>query len=202
MNFLTPTERIVLCLVVLISATLFWLRFRRVLGRIRHSKRDSDFRVQPVGGRLWRFFFDVLLQSKVIRQRPLPGLAHALVFWGFCVFALVTVNHVATGLGFPIFRRERGFGFFYWWFAFAFAAMVAAGIAGLFIRRFVVRPKWLEPLSYESGVIAGLIFLLMATYMPMWWLPEATLQGHILWWMHTLVLLAFLPLIPHMIAHS
>ncbi|MFZ0590876.1 MAG: (Fe-S)-binding protein, partial [Bryobacteraceae bacterium] len=82
-------------------------------------------------------------------------------------------------------------------FAFVFAALVAVGIAGLFIRRFIIRPKWLEPLSYESGVIAGLIFLLMVTYMPMWWFPESTATGRILWWTHTTALLAFLPLIPH-----
>ena len=31
-----------------------------------------------------------MLQGKVIRERPLPGLAHAFVFWGFCAFALIT----------------------------------------------------------------------------------------------------------------
>jgi Fe-S oxidoreductase len=124
-------------------------------------------------------------------------LAHALVFWGFCAFALVTLNHVATGFGLPLFDRNAGFGAFYWWFAFVFAAAVAVGITGLFIRRFFIRPRWLGPLSYESGVIAGLIFLLMITYMPMWWIPESTLAGRALWWIHTLTLAAFLPLIPH-----
>jgi Fe-S oxidoreductase/energy-converting hydrogenase Eha subunit A len=150
-----------------------------------------------LGKRIWTFVSEILLQTKVIRQRPLPGLAHALVFWGFCAFALVTANHVAMGLGVPFLDRKRGFGFAYWWFAFGFAALVAIGITGLFIRRFFIRPKWLEPLSRESGVIAGLIFLLMATYMPMWWLPESTAAGRALWWTHTMALLAFLPLIPH-----
>ncbi len=30
---------------------------------------------------------------------PLPGLAHAFVFWGFLAFALVSLNHIANGLG-------------------------------------------------------------------------------------------------------
>jgi Fe-S oxidoreductase len=120
-----------------------------------------------------------------------------LVFWGFCVFAVVTTNHIAAGLGFPLFDRHEVFGSFYWWLAFVFAGLVAIGIAGLFIRRFFVRPKWLEPLSYESGVIAGLIFVLMISYMPMWWYPETTGAGRVFWWTHTLALLAFLPLIPH-----
>ena len=127
----------------------------------------------------------------------MPGFAHALVFWGFCAFALVTINHVAAGFGVPLFHRESGFGVLYWWIAFVFAALVAVGIAGLFVRRFFVQPRWLAPLSYESGVIAGLIFLLMITYMPMWWFPESTTAGRTLWWIHTLTLAAFLPIIPH-----
>src|SRR5206468_519057 len=73
----------------------------------------------------------------------------------------------------------------------------AISIAGLAFRRFVIRPKWLEPVSYESGVIALLIFILMVTYMPVWWVPEASSTGRALWWVHTLTLLAFFPLIPH-----
>jgi Fe-S oxidoreductase len=50
--------------------------------------------------------------------------------------------------------------------------------------------------SYESGVIAGLIFLLMVTYLAAFFAPgEQTVKT--LWWTHTLALLIFLPLIPH-----
>jgi Fe-S oxidoreductase len=197
MTFPTLPERVLLGLLVLLSLYIFWLRFRKVLWRILKARNDSGFHLEPIAKRFWEFFSEVMLQSKVIAQRPLPGVAHALVFWGFCAFVLVTSNHIAAGFAVPFLDRERGFGAFYWWFAFAFAALVAVGITGLFIRRFFVRPKWLEPLSPESGVIAVLIFLLMATYMPMWWLPETTAAGRVLWWLHTLTLLAFLPLIPH-----
>ena len=29
----------------------------------------------------------------------LAGIAHAFVFWGFCAFGLVTLNHLAAGFG-------------------------------------------------------------------------------------------------------
>jgi Fe-S oxidoreductase len=195
--FTTLPERIILAVLLLLAVGLFWARFQRVVQRIARAKRDSDFQLRPAKTRVWAFVSEVLFQSKVIRERPLPGIAHAFVFWGFCAFALVTVNHVATGLGLPLFQRNSGFGAFYWRFAFSFAVLVAVGIFGLFVRRFVIRPKWLGPLSYESGVIALLIFVLMVSYIPMWWVPETTVAGHALWWVHTLALLAFLPLIPH-----
>jgi Fe-S oxidoreductase len=182
---------------VLLAASLygFWLRFGKVWRTVRGSKQDPEFRIQPFGRRLADFTWEVLLQGKVIWQRPLPGLAHALVFWGFCVFALITLNHFAEAARLGFLSRAGFFGAFYYDFAAVFAIAVAVSISGLAFRRFVVRPKWLGPLSKESGVIALLIFLLMITYLgtfvPGW---EAS---RLLWWAHTLTLLAFLPLIPH-----
>lgn len=173
----------------------FWWRFRRVWRAIRQSKQDADFHLKPVGRLVVDFLWEVMLQGKVISQRPLPGLAHALVFWGFCVFALVTVNHFAEGVGLGFLGRTGAFGQFYFAFAAVFAIAVAVAIAGLAFRRFVIRPKWLGALSPESGVIALLIFLLMITYLarfvPGWE------SGRPLWWAHTLTILIFLPLIPH-----
>src|SRR5262249_25865223 len=78
-------------------------------------------------------------------------------------------------------------------FAAVFAALVVASIAGLFVRRFIAQPRWLGPVSYESGVIALLIFVLMATYLGAYWIADS----RTLWWAHTIALLVFLPLIPH-----
>ncbi|MBV9612536.1 MAG: (Fe-S)-binding protein [Acidobacteriaceae bacterium] len=189
--------RLLLFALILVSVSLFWLRFRKVLERILRARKDTDFQLGSLGRRVWNFVWEVMCQAKVIRERPLPGLAHAFVFWSFCAFALVTLNHIASGFGAGFLDRHGFFGAFYYWFAFAFAAVCAVSIAALAFRRFVIRPLWLGPLSYESGVIALLIFLLMATYMPMWWVSESSAAGHLLWWVHTLALLAFLPLIPH-----
>jgi Fe-S oxidoreductase len=179
------------------SAFLFWRRFGLVVSRIRGARIDPDFHLGSLGRRFWTFFSEVLCQAKVIRERPLPGLAHAFVFWGFCAFALVTVNHIAAGLGLRFVEQRSAFGAFYFWFAFVFAVCCAVSIAALAFRRFVIRPKTLGPLSRVSGIIALLIFLLMVTYMPMWWVSENSLAGQALWWIHTLIILAFLPLIPH-----
>jgi Fe-S oxidoreductase len=190
-------QRILLALLMAASAFGFWWRFRPVWRNIANAKPDAGFRLRPIGRRVREFLWEVMLQGKVIRQRPLPGLAHALVFWGFCAFALVTVNHFASGFGLGFLHRDGVFGRFYFVLAAVFAVMVAVGIAGLAVRRFVVRPKWLGPVSMESGVIALLIFLLMATYLAALFVPEASASGRVLWWAHALAILAFLPLIPH-----
>ena len=150
-----------------------------------------------LGRRLWEFVSEVLCQSKVIQQRPLPGLAHAFVFWGFLAFALVTTNHVLTGLRIGVLQHAGIVGDFYFDFVALWALLVAVSIAGLFVRRFFVRPRWLgEKVSIESGVIAGLIFLLMVSYLAAFMLPADSGALKAWWWVHTLTLLAFLPIIP------
>lgn len=200
-------EKVLLALLIVASAVLFWLRFGVVLDKILKSRRDPAFRLTHLGRRAWDFFSEVLCQSKVIRERPLPGLAHAFVFWAFLAFALVTLNHIAAGFGFdPLGSRDRSgwvsvvFSDAYFAMAGLFAGACAISIAGLFIRRFFLRPKWLtrpeHELSIESGVIAGLIFALMVTYLASLYVGNGKL-AHGLWWAHTLCLLVFLPLVPH-----
>ena len=180
------------------SGYLFWRRFGVVLNKILESRKDPNFHLFPIGKRVWDFFWEVLCQAKVIRERPLPGLAHALVFWAFLAFALVTLNHCASGLGVGFLSPAGLIGRWYFYFAAAFALACAVGILGLFVRRFLVRPKWLgEKLSWESGFIALLIFALMATYLASFFVADADTAARILWWAHTLALLTFLPLIPH-----
>jgi Fe-S oxidoreductase len=191
-------ERLLFAALAALSGWLFWRRFGPILGRILASKEDPDFHLFPLGSRVRDFFWEVLCQAKVIRQRPLPGMAHAFVFWGFCAFALVTLNHCAVGLGIGFLDPEGWFGRFYFYLAATFAAACAAGIAGLFVRRFLLRPPWLgEKLSWESGFIALLIFLLMATYLAGFFVTNASVAARSLWWVHTICLLVFLPIIPH-----
>jgi len=197
MAFTSLPEKILLLLLICASATAFWIRFRHVAAILSAAKPDPGFQLGGLLPRVRRFVSEVLLQSKVIEQRPLAGAAHALVFWGFLAFALITLNHFATGFDLPLFSRQSRFGGLYFAFAALFAVAVAASIAFLAARRFIARPVWLGKVSPESGIIAGLIFLLMATYLAALAWPETTPAGHAIWWTHTLALLVFLPLVPH-----
>jgi Fe-S oxidoreductase len=207
MNLLIPTlaephqfsiwERILFAILAVTSMAVFFQRFAPILSNILHSKKDADFHLAPIGRRVRDFVWEVCFQAKVIRERPLAGLAHALVFWAFCAFALVTLNHCAAMFGLGFLDPAGRVGRLYFDFAAVFAAACAAGIFGLFVRRFFARPKWLGELSWGSGVVALLIFVLMVTYLAAFFVPAAGQVGRVLWWAHTITLLAFLPVIPH-----
>src|SRR5580765_5151092 len=117
----SATERLLFAVLLAASVAGFGWRFGAVLRTIRKAKPDADFSLLPIGPRIRELVWEVMFQAKVIRERPLPGLAHAFVFWGFCAFALVTLNHVAIGFG-------AGFltpGSFYFQLAGVFAVLVA-----------------------------------------------------------------------------
>lgn len=181
-----------------LAARLFWLELQRRLQAVRQAKgplpRDGAER------RWLRVLREVLFQSRIIRHRPLPGLAHAFLMWAFLAFGLETLDHLSH-IWLP-----RGFlpqaGLFHDLFQglvalFAWAA--SAGILYLAFRRFVLRPKVLgSTLSGASALVALFILTLMQTFLAKhygWVAPEGA-AAELNWALHTLVLLAFLVLIP------
>src|SRR4051794_1043077 len=133
MNEVIWVQRLVLIVAIGASLALFWRRLNAVLKIIRQSRPTSDFELAPLGLRIRDFLWEVAAQGKVIQQRPLPGLAHAFVFWGFCAFALITLNHLASGFGLGFLSPAGGFGRLYFGFVAVWAVLVAVSIAGLFV---------------------------------------------------------------------
>jgi len=157
------------------------------------QKGLGSFPFDRLGERLFRVFREVLLHEKVIRERPFPGLMHALVFWGFLVFGLVTIDHFAIGFYKPIMSDSVHHA--YSKIVIPFAVFVIFGILSLAYRRFINRPKALGKISPTSGLVAVFIVVLMVTYIygetdisPFVW--------KINWWIHSILILAFLFLIP------
>src|SRR5690606_18018345 len=78
-----------------------------------------------------------------------------------------------------------------------FACAVLVGMTLLLVRRVAVRPAGLgATLSVESVVIGLFIVTLMVTFLLGFVVEHATPVGQLNWWIHTLVILAFLALIP------
>src|SRR5215472_6510616 len=90
------------------ATLIFWLLFLSFVGafaaqvatRVRLiAAAPSTFTFDDIGFRVRRCLADVLFQRKTIVERPVAGLAHAFVFWGFLVFAGYTSVEFLYGLG-------------------------------------------------------------------------------------------------------
>jgi Fe-S oxidoreductase len=169
----------------------------QVAARVRLIAAAPDaFEFDSPAVRIRRFVLDVLLQRQTLRERPVVGLAHAFVFWGFVAFAGYTSVEMLRGLGIVDLTHEP------WFEAYRralvpFASAVLGGILLLLVRRAFVRPVALGPsASTESIAIAGFIATLMITFLLGFRLDEQTAAGQVNWWAHMLLILVFLALIP------
>jgi len=187
------------------STVGFWLLFvasvaafaAQVARRVQLiAAAPNTFSVDNLGFRVNRFLVDVIFQARTIRERPIAGIAHAFVFWGFVAFGGYTLTEFLRGLGIVDLTHTT------WFTAYRmaltpFALAVLGGILFLLIRRVFVRPVGLgTKVSIESIVIALFIATLMITYLLTFRLEEGTIVEQVNWWVHMLVILAFMALIP------
>jgi len=185
---------LVLWLLVVAFAGAFALQVSRRVRLI--SAAPNTFSFDDPAARLRRFAVDVLGQRQTIRERPVAGIAHAFVFWGFVAFGGYTLIEFLHGLGLVDLTRTRGF-LIYRTILTPFAVAVLAGIIYLLVRRAILRPPALgAKVSVESVVIALFIATLMITFLLTWQLDPDSIAGRINWWLHAVVILAFLALIP------
>jgi len=189
-------ESIILVVLIVASVVLFWLPVQKRINVIKSVKGELKF--DDFSRRLSRWFTEVVFQGKVISRRPLAGLMHAFVFWGFVCFIPETLHHFGQGFGISL----LGEGFFRWVITAvvsAWAVLVMVGIIYLTFRRFVLRPEALgEKLSASSGFVALFIIILMASYLlGLYTFEPGTTAYRINWWIHALTIMAFAVLIPH-----
>ncbi len=159
-------------------------------------KAPGKFSFDNASLRIWRFFSEVLFQSKVIKGRPLAGLMHSFVFWGFLTFVIITLNHFSGGFGWRFLGEGIVFRIISTIVA-AFALLVIVGIIALAFRRFFLQPEALgKHLSWSSGLVALFILILMVTYLlDLYLFEEGTVNYAVNWWIHSVVILAFVSLI-------
>jgi Fe-S oxidoreductase len=168
-------------------------------------------------------FLALVFGQKKLLKRPV-GVIHFFIFWGFIVIAFGTLQIIAEGLregtvlpwgGNSVFDLIKD----------AMSVLVLVGLIVAAYIRYVVRPKRLEA-TLEAGVILSLIFALILSEllysgfshalepsggrspafmavaisrMVRWtgWSTDAMQLGkQILWWLHIVLLLAFLVYIP------
>jgi Fe-S oxidoreductase len=181
---------------IAICLASIWL-FLKIVKRRLYSvlAAPGDLPHNQIPKRLWRVFKEVILQYRVVRERPVAGILHAFVLWGFLAFAWVSAQHMLLGLrGLSKATEARS-----WYNAFVavWAVAVLVAMIGLSFRRFVLRPKPLGKLSATSGIVAFLISALMVTYLLGWGVfPVGTMAWNVNWWAHTISFFALLDVIP------
>src|SRR5713226_187647 len=191
-----PFDGLSRAILIALSIGSLWLFLATVNRRLSSIfDRRWDFSLDNIPKRLWRVFVEVILQYRVVRDRPLVGILHAAVVWGFLVFAWVSAEHLSLSVR----GLEKAMPSHSWYgtFAAAWAFAVIIGMAGLSFRRFVLRPKALGKLSATSGLVAVLITALMVTYLLGWGvLPVGSTAWKVNWWMHTVAFFSILVVIP------
>ena len=186
-------------LLVVIFAGLFVTQMATRLRLVLRAR--NNFSASRPGARIVRVAKEVIFQSKVIAGRPIAGIAHALVFWGFVMFVGFTSALFLRGLAGP--RSALDVTGARWFHAYSlavvpFAVAVLAGITYLLVRRVIFRPEGLGThVSSESVLIGLFIATLMVTFLLDFRLVEGTTAYAVNWWVHVLVILVFLALIPN-----
>ena len=93
-------ERVVLALAILVSAGIFGRDLAAKLRLVSAGRSDRP-RTDRFGSRLWRVVREVLFHARVVGGRPVVGLLHAVVFFGFVAFGLETTDHFLEPFGVP-----------------------------------------------------------------------------------------------------
>jgi Fe-S oxidoreductase/nitrate reductase gamma subunit len=103
-----------------------------------------------------------LLQGRTLSQRY-PGIMHALIFWGFCVLflgtVLATLDYDIAVLLFDAKLLKGPFYLVYELSLDAFGLFFVLGLAVALYRRFVQRPKRIDPTPHFAGILALLLVI-------------------------------------------
>ncbi len=218
---MNPIAAAVFAIVLIVAVALFGRRAILIFRLIRMGKPVARFDDLPARARAEAVV--VIGQSKLL-QRPLPGLMHAAIFWGFIVLlptiAIAMIGVIDQHATLPWLGQQG-------WYAFlvdVFALLVLAGVITALVIRKVQRPRRFAGSHVREAdlillLIAGIVvslFLWHASQIalgineyPAAWAPLSSLLAlalHHSWtpyleraavWAHVLLILGFLVYLPY-----
>ncbi len=158
-------KQILFLITLLITLGVFSFTVYRLAGWFRFTK---SFPVGDYGKRFNRMMAVAFGQSKILRK-PVIGLLHALVFWGFLVITLGSVEMVVEGLT----GKDRPMAVTGWFYDFVTASgdimayVVLSSILVFLIRRIFMHIKRFYGIEmqkkskWDALIALAIIFLLM-----------------------------------------
>lgn len=178
-------KQIIFAAVVLMTLLVFGITVWRFAGFFRNTKKG--FPVKNIGKRIWITLEVAIGQTKIFR-RPILGFMHAIVFWGFLVILVGSIEMIIDGLAGTerVFKVLGGF----------YNVLIASGdvlalLIALFVLVFLFRRLFLHVKRFsgiemkhishlDANVALSLIFLLMVTLLGMntFYLIDTWKEGH------------------------
>ena len=165
-------KQIVFLVALLVTLGVFGYTTFRFIGFFRITKKGLPVRQF---GRRFGVMMEVAFGQTKIFRRPVMGLLHALVFWGFCVILIGSVEMVFDGL----FGTERAFSFLgivhdiFMASGDVFALVIALAILVFLARRIFLNVRRfsgteMKHISHlDANIALTMIFLLMVSLLGM-----------------------------------
>jgi len=178
-------KQIVFPVVLLITLVVFGFTTRRYIGYFKHTRKG--FPVKQLGRRFGLMMEVAIGQTKIFR-RPVMGLLHALVFWGFLVILIGSIEMIIDGLA----GTERVLSFLGGFYSFImasgdiFALIIALAILVFLFRRVFLHVKRFSGIEMkhishlDANVALTMILLLMISLLGMntFYILSAGHAGH------------------------
>ena len=210
-------------IIAIVALAVFAFIIRSRIDLLLAGQKDPRF------SNLKQRFLDLIQYGFIQKRQPRylwAGVIHIMIFWGFVVLGLRSLDLVTEGLGIPIFRpfMHSPLGVFYNSVKDFFELIVLVACIWAILRRAIVKPERYEGShTVEAYLVLGLISFLMMTDMlfegsgilltgeARGWLPAAWIGTLFLpknspgalsvilcttYWLHILSFFVFLNLLP------
>jgi Fe-S oxidoreductase len=167
---LSTIEKILFAFSVLVSLYFTYRGVQRIIGHISSGQGKPDWSL--IGKRIGTLIVKIGLFQPVFRLRLGSSILHGMIGWGFLTFLLINLaDLIYAYTGFKLLENTGWFGNIYRWIADVAGVAILVGIVGMAIRRFVLRPKNLDPyqsthllpiarrgIQRDSAIVAAFIF--------------------------------------------
>lgn len=211
-------KALIFTVVLLTSFGYFFYQIKKLYSYLKIGESEDRFN-RPLE-RLKNTIKVGLAQTKIF-QEFLPGLMHALIFWGFCVLLAVVFESLVQG-----YKSDFTLSFLgpiYWLLTLGqdvFGVLVLIAVIVALYRRFILKVKRLtseRDHKFEAGLILVMIMIVITSmfgqnlftihneengrYLSNYLIasfgitPSETLYD-VFWWIHILTILTFLNLLP------
>jgi Fe-S oxidoreductase/nitrate reductase gamma subunit len=168
---LSLIEKILFAVAVLVSLYFTYRGVMRIISHISSGQGKPDWSL--IWKRLGALIVKIGLFQPVFRFRLGPSILHGLIGWGFITFLLINLaDLIYAYTGFKLLENTGWFGDFYRALADVAGVAIVFGIIAMAIRRFVIRPRNLDPfqsthllpiartgIQRDSAIVASFIFI-------------------------------------------